>query len=165
MTANVTTTTTAGFQNASMGMTNGFGSTGDLFPVFVLVVYAVAVLAVANFAAPGLARSRVASRLGAGVVAFFGYVLKGVVASAVLTVAALPVYYVATMDPSGRGIALEVVGYGVAGLAALAVVGWLADRAVARFIDAHPDYDSWEDLWGSADEPDDPDLGEPEVAD
>jgi hypothetical protein len=75
------------------------------------------------------------------------YAIKGLAASAVLFVIAAPVYLLASTDNQTRGFALEVIGIGVIAFLVLAGIGWLADRAVSAFIDAHPDYEEWRDLF------------------
>lgn len=147
-------TATPGLDNASMGVASSFGSAGSMFPIIAFIVYVVAVIVVAQFLAPWAAKSRFVSRASRRLVRTVGYALKGLVASAVLAVLAAPVYVVATADAGTRGVAIEWLGYGLAAFLALAVIGWLAERAVVAFIDAHPDYDDWDDFWGGDEDPD-----------
>jgi hypothetical protein len=49
-------------------------------------------------------------------------------------------------------MALEAVGVLLAGYAALFVLGMLVDRAVAAFIDAHPELDEWADIFSDEEE-------------
>lgn len=150
-----TPTPTPEFMNA----TSGFADSSGLFGLIVVfLLYAGVALLAAQFLAPWLANSRLISRLGHGIGRSIVYALKGLGASAALAIVAGPVYLLAQVDSGTRAVALRYVGYAVAGYLALVAIGWLADRAVAAFIDAHPDYDEWADLF-----PDDEDESEPEV--
>lgn len=147
------TETPANLSAASSSIQNGFADASGLTPVLLFVVYALAFLVVAQFALPRLAKSRLVSKTGRRVLLSVHYALKGVGATIVIGLTAAPVYFVATAEPGTRGVAMRWLGYAVAGYAALVILGWLADRAVTRAIDAHPDYDSWGDIWPSDEEP------------
>lgn len=152
-----TPTPTPGFQNAS----SSFASSFDLVGPLVVVLYVIGALLAAQFVAPWLGQSELLARVAGRVVASIQYAIKGIAATAVLVVAALPVYFVVTADGETRGLAGLVIAGGIAAYCTLVGVGWLADRAVTRFIDAHPDYEEWDDIV-SADEADDD--ADPEVA-
>lgn len=140
-------------QNASSGVTNSFGTPTELIPVLVLVLYAVGALLAAQFVAPWLAKSQLLSSVAGRALQSLHYALKGVGATAVLALVAAPVYFMATADGNTRGLALEVIGLAAAAYVVLVVLGWLADRAVTAFFDAHPEYDGLDDIF--PDEPDD----------
>jgi len=150
------------FQNASSGISSGFGNAMDLGPVVLLVLYAVGFLLAAQYIAPWAARSELLSRLGSGLGRSILYAVKGVAASAVITITALPIWVAWRMDAGTRGVALEYVGYAVGGYVILIVVGRLADTAVSKFIEAHPEYDEWSDLFP---ETPDEDMTEAEMGD
>lgn len=138
--------------NASSSINSGFASSYELGGVLVIVLYIVGALLAAQFVAPWLAQSQLLGTIGNAIFSALAYAIKGLAAVGVLALAALPGYLLLTADVSTRGVALKWVGYAVGAFAALVVVGWLADRAVARFIEAHPDVDSWAELWESDDE-------------
>lgn len=148
------------FANAS-SITGGFADSSGLGPVIVFLVYIVAVLFAAQFVAPWLANSSLLNRLGSGFLDTVVYAIKGLATTAVLAVAALPVWVVAQADAGTRAVAFRYVGFAIAAFVGLAVIGWLADRAVAKFIEAHPDYESWGDIWSGEED----DVAEPEAAD
>ena len=152
--AQATTTTPANLSAAQNNIVGGFGDAFGLTPVLLLAVYALAILVAAQFALPWLAKSRLVSQTGRRILLSIHYAMKGVAATVVIGLTAAPVYVVATADAGTRGVAMRWVGYAVAGYGALVLLGWLADRAVTRAIDAHPDYDSWGDVWGGDEEPD-----------
>lgn len=145
------TPTPGGFNNASASINGGFADMSGLMPVLLIGLYIIGALLAAQFVAPWLARSSLLGTVGDAILSAIGYAIKGSAAVAVLAVAALPAYLVLTVDASTRGVALRWVAYGVAAFAGLVAVGWLADRAVARYIKAHPNVDSWAELWESDD--------------
>lgn len=135
--------------NASNSVTSGFGDTSGLVGLtFLLAIYAVVALLAANLVAPWLAQSAIFGRIGAAISSALAYAIKGVATTAVLGALALPAYLFATADAATRSTGLEYAGYAVGGFLILVGIGQLADKAVSRFIDAHPDHDSWEDIWG-----------------
>jgi len=150
MVLEATTPVNTTIANASMEVTNGFASSFGLRYATIAVLYVVGALLAAQFVAPWLARSEMLSRVTGGFVWTAVYAIKGAAASAVLLVAAAPAYFVATMDSGTRGFALEAIGIAVAGYIALVVVGVLADRAASAFLDAHPTYDEWGDVFGAS---------------
>lgn len=133
--------------NASANTLNGFADMTGLAGPIVVVLYIVCAMLAVQVLAPWVASSRLVERAGQRVVHAFQYAIKGVAASAVLLIAAAPVYFVATADGETKGLALEAVAMAVAGFLGLVVVGWLADRAVAAWLNAHPEYDEWADLF------------------
>lgn len=152
-----TPTPTAGFENASAGVANGFADATGLGPVVVIGLYIVGTLLAAQFVAPWLARSRWLSRAGGGLLTSLVFALKGLGATAALALAAAPVFLLWQADGGTRELALRYVGYAVAGYLALVLVGWLADRAVAAFVEAHPDAEALGDLLPES-EDDDPEA-------
>lgn len=142
--------------------TSGFADSTGLFgPVVLVLVYALAVMVAAQWLAPWIAESSLLSRLGAGVVETIVYAIKGLATTAVLAVAALPFWFVSQADPGTRSAAFRYGGYAIVAFVGLVVVGWLADRAVTKFIEAHPDYEEWGDLWH---ESEDEELTDPEAS-
>jgi len=149
-------------QNASNGLSGGFASSTDLGPVVLIVMYAVGFLLAAQYVAPWAARSELLSRVGSGLGQSVLYAIKGVAASAVMTITALPAWVVWQLDAGTRGVALEYLGYAIGGYVVLMAVGWAADTVVSTFIEAHPEYDEWSDLFPDA--PDD-ELADAEAGD
>jgi len=147
MTGGATATPTGSFAHASTNISSSFADATGLGPAVVLLLYVVGALLAAQFVAPWLAQSELLSDVAGGLVASAEYAVKGVGATAVLLVGALPVYFLATADGGTQGLALEAVGVLLAGYIALVGIGMLADRAVTAFIDAHPDVDEWGDLF------------------
>lgn len=132
--------------NASMA--NSFNSTGGLVEgMIILLVYIVVVMVAAQIVAPWLADLEVLSAAVGRFLSSVAYAVKGLAASAVLTVLALPVWLFATADGETQGLALEVVAVVIGAYIALVIVGVLADRATAAFIDAHPEYEEWADIF------------------
>lgn len=145
-------------QNASSGIASSFNSSGPMMIMLLFVLYAVGVLAAAQFVAPWLAKSSILGTIGDAALSAISYAIKGLATTAALGLAALPAYFALTVDGDTRGFALELVGYALAAIVALIAVGWLADRAVSKFIEAHPDVDSWSELVGADDVPDGEEL-------
>lgn len=143
--------------NVSSGYADAFGMGG----VVLLVMGAILVIVAAQFLAPWLAKSNILKSVFGGFLVSFVYALKG--AAALIAAGALvtPFWLVTQMDSGTRSALFEYGGYAVGGYLGLAVIGWLADRAVTRYIEAHPTYESLADMW-----PETPDEDEPaEVAD
>lgn len=138
--------------NASSGITSGFADATGLGPIVLLLLYVVGALLAAQFVAPWLAKSELLSSVAGGLLGSLSYAIKGFASTAVLAVAALPVYFLATADGGTRGMALEAVGLLAAGYVALVIIGMLADRAVSAFIDAHPEIDEWADMFPDEEE-------------
>jgi uncharacterized protein with PQ loop repeat len=133
--------------NGSADISNGFGSAFGLMPAVLLVLYIVGVLLAAQFVAPWLAKSELLTSVAGRFVESIEYAVKGFAASAVLAVAALPVYFLANADGGTRGIALKAITIIAAAYVSFVIIGWLADRAVTAFIDAHPEVNEWGDLF------------------
>lgn len=149
------------FSNATADVSSGFAAADGLFPILLIVViYATAALLAANFVAPWLAKSTVLGRVGSILTSAFEYAIKGLATTAVLCIVALPAYLLLTVDASTRATGLKWAGYALAAVLILIGIGQLADRAVARFINAHPDAESWSELIGSEDLPEPNDLKE-----
>jgi len=147
MTTPVTPTTNGTLSNASVA-TNSLAFGGDGFgPIALLLVYILVALVAAQFVAPWLASSRLLSGVGAHIVQSLRYAIKGIAATAVLALGGIPGYYLVTADGAARGVALEVIGALLGAYVLLTVIGVLADRAVSAFIEAHPEYDAWGDLF------------------
>jgi len=147
-TINATTTAGTELQNASADMTAAFGdASGIALPGIIIVVYIVGALLAAQFIAPWLAQSDTLERFAGGLAHSLVYAIKGAAASAVLLVIATPAYFALTMDAGTRGLALRGIALLLGGYVVLNVVGWLADRAVGIYIDAHPTAEEWADLW------------------
>jgi len=152
-TINATTTVGTELQNASADITGAFGNaTGLAVPAIIVLVYIVGALLAAQFIAPWLAQSDSLERVAGGLAHSLVYAIKGAAASAVLLVVAAPAYAVLTMDAGTRGLALRGIALLLGGYVVLNVVGWLADRAVGIYIDAHPTAEEWADLWPDTDE-------------
>lgn len=141
------TATPVPYDNAANSIDAGFASSMGLTGPLVFVIYAVGVLLAAQFVAPWLATSQLLSGMAGRILESMALAIKGLASTAVLVVVALPAWFLLTAEPSTKGLAAEVVGYGIAAYIALVVLGWLADRAVTAFLDAHPDYDEWDDLF------------------
>lgn len=124
----------------------------ELGGVIVVVLYVFGALLAAQFVAPWLARSQLLSRVWTYLGDSLAYAMKGVAATAVLVVIAMPVYLLATADGGTRGVALQLLAAAAGGYLAMVVVGWLADHAVAAFLKAHPEYEEWDDLFGTPDD-------------
>jgi hypothetical protein len=137
---------------ANASFTSGFADSTGLAPIVLLLLYVVGALLAAQFVAPWLARSKLLSDSISKLFTSLFYALKGLAVTAVLAVTALPVYFLATADKGTRSMALEAVGLLLAGYAALVVIGMLADRAVAAFIDTHPELDEWADIFSDKEE-------------
>lgn len=143
-----TPTPTPELQNATADVATGFASSEHLVgPMLLILIYAVGALGAAQYLAPHLAQSRLLERAGKRVTAVVVFALKGAAASAVLAVVALPAYLLLTVDGETRGVALEYLWLAAVAFVALACIGWLADRAVTAYIDAHPDHEEWADLF------------------
>lgn len=150
--------------NASSDMASSFGTTAELAVLVVVALYVIGALLAAQVVSPWLAQSALLSVAGRRFVESLQYAVKGVAATAVLLLVAAPVYLLATADGGTRGAALTWLGVAVAGYVGLVVAGWLADRAVAAFIDAHPDATEWADLFPEADGDADLEPAEEDVA-
>lgn len=157
-----TPTTTSEWGNASMSLTDGFASTTGLGGIVALTMYiVVAILAVAVLA-PWLAQYRLPTRLARAFGSSVEYAIKGLATTAALAITAAPVYLLATTNgETQRNVGL-VIGGLVAAYISLVAIGWLADQAFQRFIDAHPEFDSWDDMWET---PEDADVEDVEVSD
>lgn len=149
--------------NASSSINGGFASSVGVTGPLVIGLYIVGALLAAQFVAPWLAKSRLVSRVSDRVVASVNYAIKGLAATAVLGVLAAPVYLVATSDGQTQGVVLQAIAVLAVAYIALVGIGWLADRAVTAFLNAHPEHDEWSDLF--PDTPDEDDLTSPEVGD
>lgn len=141
-----------------LNATSGFADSTGLAGPVIVVMYIVAVVAISGVIAPWAARSELLTRVGGGVVQSLEYAIKGLAASAAALAFGYPVYWVATAEGDTQGLALTVIAGLVGIYLALVVIGWIADKAVQRFIDAHPDYEEWGDLFPEAD---DEEGGEP----
>jgi len=102
--------------------------------------------------APALAEYRIIGRVVTRFGTAFGYALKGLVAVVVLGVLSAPITVLATADASTRTYILEYAAIAIGGFVGLAVVGYIADYAVARYIDAHPEYEAFSDIFPDSDE-------------
>lgn len=146
------TSTNESIANASTSLNAGMASSFDLVGPLVFVVYIVGALLAAQLVAPWLAESRLLQPVSERLKQSLSYAIKGIGATAVLALVGAPIYLVATSDGESQGLALSVLAGLVGVYMALVVIGWLADRAVTRFIDAHPEYDSWEEMWEGEDD-------------
>lgn len=155
-----TPTPTPAFGEA-LNMTSGYANAFDLSGVLILGIYVLVALVAAQAFLPWLARSDALTGAAQRFLQSLVYAVKGVAASITLLAIAAPAWFIMQADSGTREVALRWGGYIIGGYLFLVVVGWLADRAVAAFIDAHPDYESFSDIWPEA-----PDEDEtPEVAD
>lgn len=155
-------TPTPSFVNAS-ATANTFGSSGGLLAVLVVVgLYSIAALLLAQVVGPWLARSGLLAALSDRVLRSVEFAAKGVAASAVLAAIGLPVALLATAEASTQFAVARWAGIAIAGYATLVVVGWLADRSVTAFIEAHPEYEAWGDIFDASDGDESP---EPAAAD
>jgi len=132
---------------ANASFTSGFADSTGIAPLVLLLLYVVGSLLAAQFVAPWLAKYKLLSSVAGGLHRSLSYAIKGFASTAVLAVAALPVYFLATADKGTRGLALDAVALMLAGYVALVIIGMLADRALSAFIDAHPDIDDWTDIF------------------
>lgn len=144
MTASPTPTNVT-LENASMSVQTGFADATGLGGVVIFLLYIIGALLAASYVAPWLAKSRLLSRTGARIADSMEYAIKGA-ASAVLAVAAAPVYLLTQLDAGTRGVALRYFGYAIVTYIVLVIVGWLTDRAIRAFVDAHPEIDALGDL-------------------
>lgn len=133
--------------NASTSLNSAFGSANELGIPLLLVLYGVGALLAAQFVAPWVAQSQLLTTVGGRLVESIEYAIKGVTAVGVLALLALPFHFVATADADTQGLALTAVGVVIVAYAILVGVGWLADRAVGRFVEAHPEADEFGDLF------------------
>lgn len=134
------------FENASSSIQTGFADGTGLGGIIIILLYIIGALLAARHVAPWLAQSRFITRTGTQIATSFVYAIKGVAATAVLAAAAAPVYLLTQVDGSTRGIALRYIAYAAVAYISLVVIGWLADRAVTAFVNAHPDIDTIDDL-------------------
>lgn len=137
-----TTTTSDGVMNAS----SGFASSTELMPMIGLVVYLFVAIGILRVVAPQLAKSQWLSRAGATVAEAIVYAAKGLIATVALSILASPVYLLATTDASTRTAAGKWVGIGLAAFAVLVLIGMAADRVVQRYVAAHPEAETFDDL-------------------
>lgn len=147
MSAPTPTETPQEYANASAGFASSMGLAEGFAPLALLLIYAIGALMAAQFVAPWLASSQLLSDLFGELVTSVELAIKGLGATAVLAITATPIYFVATAEPSTKVVALEVVAAGIGVYVFLVVAGWLADRAVTAFIDAHPTHDEWADIF------------------
>lgn len=138
------------YANASSGLSNSFNSISPL--ILVVVLASVGIVVVASLVAPWLAKSRLLSRLGRRIGITLWYALKGVVTCAAVSLVAVPAYIFSQADGSTQAVSLKLVALALGAVIALAILGWIADRTVAKFIDVHPEFEEWSDIF-----PDSPD--------
>lgn len=141
-----------------LNATQGFADSTGLGGPILVVAYIVAVVAISGVIAPWAAQSKFLTRIGGGIAQSLEYAIKGLAASAAALAVGYPIYWVGTADGDTQGLALTLMAGLLAAYVALVAIGWIADKAVQRFIAAHPDIDEWDDLFP---ESDDEDGGEP----
>lgn len=121
----------ASLYNASTDFTNGFASSGPIWPVLLIVIAVIIVLLFSTRAYTWALHS--ASAFASSL----EYAIKGVATAIVLAIFSAPIYALSQTTPGQRELVVQALAVIVVGYVALVVLGFIGDRVWALLVKRH----------------------------